>query len=205
MRQMGLELTLMDGFGELDGDVDSPGSVVIDIGMQDALQAVADCRDRWSQALIAGFLATPDKELWTAAESAGCDLVANRGALVRSLIRRMQDWKGVRRMRLASTQDIAGRIGVLQRMDDSPLGAVAVYHIEGEILVTQDTCPHAGARLSEGELNLARGVITCPRHGSQFNLRSGEGVRGPADYAIETHQVEIEGSEIYVRLGKDAG
>lgn len=205
MRQAGLELMFMDSLGELEGVAEFPDSVVIDIEMQDALQAVADCKERWGQALIAGFLTTPDQELWTAAEHAGCDLVANRGALARSLGRRIQDWKGDRRMRLISTQDIAGRIGVLQRMDDGPLGALAVYHIEGEILVAQDTCPHAGARLSEGELNLARGVITCPRHGSQFDLRSGERVRGPADEAIQTHHVEIEGSDVYVQLRKIAG
>ena len=32
-------------------------------------------------------------------------------------------------------------------------------------------CPHMGARLSEGKLEGF--VVTCPRHGSQFDLRDG--------------------------------
>ena len=198
--QLGIELTRLEGFEELDGVTVSPVAIVIDMGLQDALQAVSDCKKRWSQALVAGFFATPDKKRWTAAEQAGCDLVANRGALATSLVRRMRDWKGGRRMRLLSTQDIAGRIGVVLRMNDSPLGPLAVYHIGDEILVAQDTCPHAGARLSEGDLDLARAVITCPRHGSQFNLRTGERLRGPSDELIGVHEVVVEGTEVYLQL-----
>ena len=38
-----------------------------------------------------------------------------------------------------------------------------------------DRCPHLGGRLSEGRLEGT--VVTCPRHGSQFDLSSGEVVR----------------------------
>jgi len=198
--KLGLELTPLESFEDLDGVAGSPVAIVIDMGLQDALQAVAVCKERWSQALVAGFLATPDKELWTAAEQAGCDLVANRGALAASLLRRMQNWEGGRRMRLLSTQDIAGRIGVVQRLDDSSLGPLAVYHIGGQIFVAQDICPHAGARLSEGDLDLASAVITCPRHGSQFDLRTGDRLRGPSDELLGVHKVVVEGTEVYLQL-----
>jgi len=36
-------------------------------------------------------------------------------------------------------------------------------------------CPHMGARLSEGSLEGT--VVTCPRHGSQFDLSDGRVVR----------------------------
>ena len=36
-------------------------------------------------------------------------------------------------------------------------------------------CPHMGATLSEG--NLEGVVVTCPRHGSQFDLSNGSVVR----------------------------
>lgn len=36
-------------------------------------------------------------------------------------------------------------------------------------------CPHMKGRLSEGTLEGA--IVTCPRHGSQFDVRNGENVR----------------------------
>jgi len=36
-------------------------------------------------------------------------------------------------------------------------------------------CPHMGAKLSEGKLEGV--VVTCPRHGSQFDLSNGHVVR----------------------------
>ena len=36
-------------------------------------------------------------------------------------------------------------------------------------------CPHMGSRLSKG--NHEETVVTCPLHGSQFNLKNGEVVR----------------------------
>jgi 3-phenylpropionate/trans-cinnamate dioxygenase ferredoxin subunit len=36
-------------------------------------------------------------------------------------------------------------------------------------------CPHMGGKLAQGELNGT--IITCPLHGSQFDLSSGEVVR----------------------------
>jgi len=57
---------------------------------------------------------------------------------------------------------VAGRDILLARVGDS-------YY------ATDDRCPHRGARLSEG--SLAGTVVTCPGHGSQFDLRDGRAVR----------------------------
>jgi 3-phenylpropionate/trans-cinnamate dioxygenase ferredoxin subunit len=40
---------------------------------------------------------------------------------------------------------------------------------------TQNRCPHLGGDLSEGTLEGT--VITCPRHGSQFDIIDGHNVR----------------------------
>jgi len=36
-------------------------------------------------------------------------------------------------------------------------------------------CPHMGGKLSQGKLEGT--IVTCPRHGSQFNLSNGQVVR----------------------------
>ena len=40
---------------------------------------------------------------------------------------------------------------------------------------TDNRCPHLGGRLSDGSLEGT--VVTCPRHGSQFDLSDGRVVR----------------------------
>ena len=62
----------------------------------------------------------------------------------------------------------------------------------------QDVCPHAGARLSEGALEGT--IITCALHGSQFDVRTGERLRGPADVEIKTYRVEIQGTQVFLVL-----
>ena len=49
-------------------------------------------------------------------------------------------------------------------------------------------CPHMGGKLSQGKLEGT--VATCPRHGSQFDLRDGRVVRW------------LKGSGILSRVGK---
>jgi len=40
---------------------------------------------------------------------------------------------------------------------------------------TDNRCPHMGGKLSQGKLEGT--VVTCPLHGSQFDLRNGQVVR----------------------------
>src|SRR5581483_8462013 len=68
---------------------EAPAVVVIDLDAPGAFDALVDFRERWPEALVAGHLGLPDRDRWLAAERAGCDLVANRGALFRALRTRL--------------------------------------------------------------------------------------------------------------------
>jgi nitrite reductase/ring-hydroxylating ferredoxin subunit/uncharacterized membrane protein len=46
------------------------------------------------------------------------------------------------------------------------------------VLALHDRCSHRGCSLASGEVQ--DGVVTCPCHGSRFDLRSGAVLRGPA-------------------------
>ena len=73
-------------------------------------------------------------------------------------------------------------------------------------------CPHMGARLSEGKLEGF--VVTCPRHGSQFDLRDGHIIQWtnlPAIVAamgkiirrprrLTTYAVKLDGDRIMVEI-----
>jgi nitrite reductase/ring-hydroxylating ferredoxin subunit len=179
---------------------DNPAVVVVDLDAPGAFDALTDIRQRWPEALVAGHVALPDRDRWLAAERAGCDLVANRGALANTLRKRLASGEARRgrRVQLFALNDAAGRLGCVHREAEG--GAVgepiAAYHIGSEFVVCADRCPHAGALLSEGELDGP--VITCPRHGSQFDVTTGQRLRGPADTDIATYPTVEDGGLLYL-------
>jgi nitrite reductase/ring-hydroxylating ferredoxin subunit/uncharacterized membrane protein len=60
-----------------------------------------------------------------------------------------------------------------------------------------DHCTHRGGPLSDGALIAC--TVQCPWHGSQFDIRTGRVVAGPAQEKIKIYTVEIRESEVYVR------
>jgi nitrite reductase/ring-hydroxylating ferredoxin subunit len=178
---------------------DSPAVVVLDLDAPGAFDALVDLRGRWPEALVAGHIGVPDRERWLAAERAGCDVVANRGALAGALRKRLASGapRRGRRVPLFALADAAGRLGCVHRetagIVDEPL---AVYHIGSDFPACADRCPHAGALLSEGELEGP--VVTCPRHGSQFDVLTGQRLRGPADTDIATYTTLSDGGQLYL-------
>lgn len=50
-----------------------------------------------------------------------------------------------------------------------------VAKVNGKLYAASRLCPHMGANLAQGKLEGT--VITCPRHGSQFDLKDGHVVR----------------------------
>jgi 3-phenylpropionate/trans-cinnamate dioxygenase ferredoxin subunit len=77
---------------------------------------------------------------------------------------------------------------------------VALCRVADTVYAIDDTCSHMEASLSEGTLQGT--VITCPRHGGQFDIRTGEAVRMPAVDPIDTFPVRIEDGRIWVNTEK---
>lgn len=87
----------------------------------------------------------------------------------------------------------AGQIKLV-RVDEE---SVAVFNIDGSFFATQEACTHQGGPLSEGTLEGT--CITCPIHGSRFDVTSGAVVRGPATNALKTYAVDIHDGIASVR------
>jgi nitrite reductase (NADH) small subunit len=49
---------------------------------------------------------------------------------------------------------------------------VALFNVDGEFFALDGVCPHQGGPLGQGELSGC--VVTCPWHGWQFDVRSGQ-------------------------------
>lgn len=187
-----------------DGEPSSvaPAGLLVELELDGALDALRRWREAHDQLIIVGFLTTPEPSLWAEAEQAGADLVTTRGRADRELARLVTDHlsgaRRSRRVRLAPEQDFAGRLGFVGRVEETPGGPVAVFHVGGRLHAISDTCPHAGASLCEGELD--GDIVTCPRHGSQFRVTDGERVRGPADEAVAAVRVLVEAGEVFLEF-----
>ena len=71
------------------------------------------------------------------------------------------------------------------------VGDAAVFNVDGTFCATQNNCPHRQGPLSEGKLDGS--TVTCPWHGSQFNVCTGAVLRGPAQVPLKTYRVTVEG------------
>jgi 3-phenylpropionate/trans-cinnamate dioxygenase ferredoxin subunit len=76
--------------------------------------------------------------------------------------------------------------------------ALAVYHVNGKFYASEDICSHEHEHLSEGWLDGE--VIECPRHGAQFDLKTGAVLSLPATEPIRMFEVKVEGDDIFVRV-----
>ena len=67
----------------------------------------------------------------------------------------------------------------------------------GEACAIANTCTHRGGPLNEGDRD--GDVVTCPWHGSQFDLCSGEVLRGPAREPQQRFKARVREGKIEVR------
>jgi len=74
---------------------------------------------------------------------------------------------------------------------------IALFNAGGTIHAMEDTCPHAGAPLSEGRL--AGCVVTCPWHAISFDVSTGC-VPGSTDRALATFPVIVTGDQVEIEL-----
>lgn len=77
--------------------------------------------------------------------------------------------------------------------------AIAIFRVNGRLHAVSDRCTHGRASLCQGVLDPARGVLTCPWHGGQFDIATGEARGEPAHAPIRVYQVKLDGSRILVR------
>ena len=76
--------------------------------------------------------------------------------------------------------------------------AVLVCNVGGDFYAVADTCTHDRGPLGEGRL---RGhLLECPRHGSRFDIRTGQALTLPAYLPVDTYPVRVEDGLVKVEL-----
>jgi nitrite reductase/ring-hydroxylating ferredoxin subunit len=76
--------------------------------------------------------------------------------------------------------------------------AIALFNVGGTFYACSDRCTHGRASLSEGTVDTATCVLTCPWHGGQFDLKTGKPSGGPPVIPVKTYRVKVEGARILV-------
>jgi nitrite reductase (NADH) small subunit len=74
---------------------------------------------------------------------------------------------------------------------------VALYHTSSGFFATDNTCPHRGGPLAEGDL--IGDEITCPWHLWGFDVATGLCAGNP-EISVATHEVRVEDDRVLVRL-----
>src|ERR1041384_296524 len=73
---------------------------------------------------------------------------------------------------------------------DAGEAKVSIANVEGTFYAFGDVCTHRQCSLSEGELD---GVaVTCPCHGSRFDVVTGAVLSPPADEPVKTYAIQVQ-------------
>ena len=82
---------------------------------------------------------------------------------------------------------------------------ILLANVGGSYFAIAGKCTHAGADLSMGKLD--GGIVTCPRHGSRFDMRTGKALSGPKIGFLKlktsdakTYEVKVMGNDVMVEL-----
>ncbi len=84
--------------------------------------------------------------------------------------------------------------------------SIGVFNIDGEYFALRNRCPHQGGALCEGKLwgvltaptpgafeyEPSREILTCPWHGWEFHVRTGQSWCEPARLRVRSYPVSVE-------------
>lgn len=99
-------------------------------------------------------------------------------------------------VRIAPLADLPEGRGIRVEVDGH---RVAVFRLGDDVYALGDRCSHAEASLAEGEV--FDHEVECPRHGSEFDLRTGEPGSLPATKPVPVYRVEVEDGAVYLDVG----
>jgi 3-phenylpropionate/trans-cinnamate dioxygenase ferredoxin subunit len=79
--------------------------------------------------------------------------------------------------------------------------SLVIFNIAGQFYAIGDICSHDDGPVGEGDLEGYN--IVCPRHGGEFDIRTGQAVQMPAVVDIPAYPVKIVDGMIQVGIPKE--
>jgi nitrite reductase/ring-hydroxylating ferredoxin subunit len=96
---------------------------------------------------------------------------------------------------LCAVEDVDVGTALKVEVDDLVL---AVFNLDGEFHVTDDTCTHGPGSLSEGCIEGSN--VICDFHDGAFDIRTGEPTVPPCMIPLKTYTTVIESGKVCIRL-----
>ena len=81
--------------------------------------------------------------------------------------------------------------------------SIAVFQVGGKLCAIDSKCTHVGGPLDEGEIDGTK--VTCPWHGSEFDLTTGRVLVGPATKPVRAYRVRADASGLDLEPLSDTG
>ena len=78
---------------------------------------------------------------------------------------------------------------------------IVIFNIAGQYFAIGDVCSHDDGPVGEGELEGFK--ITCPRHGAEFDVRSGKVLDLPAVVDIPAYPVRLVNGNIELGIPRN--
>ena len=78
--------------------------------------------------------------------------------------------------------------------------AIALVRIGDDVYAIGDRCSHGDVSLSGGELWCDERQLECPKHGSRFDLTTGEPETLPATQAVPVYDVRVLNGEVELEI-----
>jgi len=79
---------------------------------------------------------------------------------------------------------------------------VALVRIGERVHAIDDVCSHAEVSLSEGDVDVEECALECWKHGSLFDLETGEALTLPAIKPVAVHEASVDGDDVVVQLNE---
>ena len=77
---------------------------------------------------------------------------------------------------------------------------VVIFNIAGQLFAIGDVCTHDDGPLGDGMLEGFN--VVCPRHGAEFDIRTGQAVQMPAVVDIPAYPVKVVNETILIGIPK---
>lgn len=77
---------------------------------------------------------------------------------------------------------------------------IVIFNIAGQYFAIGDVCTHDDGPLGDGLLEDHN--IVCPRHGAEFDVRSGKAMAMPAVVDIPAYPVKLKDGNIFIGVPK---
>ena len=78
---------------------------------------------------------------------------------------------------------------------------IVIFNIAGQLFAIGDVCTHDDGPLGDGDLEGYN--IVCPRHGAEFDVRTGKVMQMPAVIDIPAYPVQVRDGSLWLGVPRE--